>query len=146
MDLADPEDIKVTVNDAGGTVLVHLGSSDFLERYKLYATHIGEWRHEFAKVQSVDMRYEGQIVVNPDVEKSADRANPPISGVSGMPADHPIAPKPPVQVGKSTASRGRSRDSKPAPSKESPTPRQKPGAKSQKPKTRSHKPRPASGA
>ncbi|HEY6307342.1 MAG TPA: cell division protein FtsQ/DivIB [Candidatus Angelobacter sp.] len=73
VDLSDPEDVKATVNDAGGTVLVHLGSSDFLERYKLFAAHIGEWRQQFQKVQSVDLRYEGQIVVNPDSERSGDR-------------------------------------------------------------------------
>ena len=73
-DLSDPEDVKAVVDDAGGTVLIHLGASDFLERYNLYAAHIGEWRRQFQKVQSVDLRYEGQIVVNPDgVEKSEDR-------------------------------------------------------------------------
>jgi cell division protein FtsQ len=72
VDLSDPEDVKATINDAGGTVLIHLGSSDFLDRYKLFAAHIGEWRQQFQKVQSVDLRYEGQIVVNPDGEKSGD--------------------------------------------------------------------------
>lgn len=72
VDLSDPEDVKATVNDAGGTVMIHLGSSDFLERYQLYAAHIGEWRQQFHRVQSVDLRFEGQIVVNPDGEKSGD--------------------------------------------------------------------------
>jgi cell division protein FtsQ len=72
VDLSDPEDVKATINDAGGTVLIHLGSSDFLSRYKLFAAHIGEWRQQFQKVQSVDLRYEGQIVVNPDGERSGD--------------------------------------------------------------------------
>jgi cell division protein FtsQ len=66
VDLADPEDVKVTANDAGGTMLVHLGAQDFLGRYKLYVTHIGEWRQQFQNLQSVDLRYEGQVVVNPD--------------------------------------------------------------------------------
>ena len=66
VDLSDPEDVKVTANDSGGTTLVHLGSSDFLQRYKLFVAHIGEWRQQFQNVQSVDMRYDGQIVVNPD--------------------------------------------------------------------------------
>ncbi len=81
VDLADPEDVKATVNDAGGTVLLHLGASDFQERYKLYAAHIGEWRQQFQKVQSVDLRYEGQIIVNPDIDRTApaapQRAKPP---------------------------------------------------------------------
>jgi cell division protein FtsQ len=66
VDLSDPEDVKVTANDAGGTMVVHLGAQDFLPRYKLYVTHIAEWRQQYQNVQSVDLRYEGQVVVNPD--------------------------------------------------------------------------------
>ncbi len=66
VDLSDPEDIKVTANEGGGTLLIHLGGNNFLERYKLYVSHIGEWRQQFQNLQSVDLRYEGQIIVNPD--------------------------------------------------------------------------------
>ena len=68
VDLADPEDVKVTANDGGGTMVVHLGAQDFLAHYKLYVTHIAEWRQQFPNLQSVDLRYEGQVVVNPDRE------------------------------------------------------------------------------
>jgi cell division protein FtsQ len=74
VDLSDPEDVKVTANDAGGTMVVHLGKEDFLPRYKLYVAHIAEWRQQFQNVQSVDLRYEGQVIVNPD--KPAE-TNPP---------------------------------------------------------------------
>jgi cell division protein FtsQ len=66
VDLSDPENVKVTANDPGGTMVVHLGKEDFLPRYKLYVTHIAEWRQQFQNVQSVDLRFEGQVVVNPD--------------------------------------------------------------------------------
>ena len=33
VDLSDPEDVKVTVADPEGAVLVHLGASSFLARY-----------------------------------------------------------------------------------------------------------------
>jgi cell division protein FtsQ len=66
VDLSDPENVKVTANDPGGTMVVHLGKEDFLPRYKLYVTHIAEWRQQFQNVQSVDLRYEGQVIVNPD--------------------------------------------------------------------------------
>lgn len=78
VDLSDPEDVKVTANDPGGTMVVHLGAQDFLPRYKLYVAHIAEWRQQFQNVQSVDLRYEGQVIVNPDsrdreIGKSGDR-------------------------------------------------------------------------
>jgi cell division protein FtsQ len=74
VDLSDPENVKVTANDPGGTMVVHLGKEDFLPRYKLYVSHIAEWRQQFQNVQSVDLRYEGQVIVNPD--KPAE-SNPP---------------------------------------------------------------------
>jgi cell division protein FtsQ len=66
VDLSDPEDVKVIANTTGAAVTIHLGSSDFLPRYKLYVTHIAEWRQQFQNLQSVDLRYEGQVVVNPE--------------------------------------------------------------------------------
>ncbi len=71
VDLSDPENVKVTANDPAGAVLIHLGNSDFLARYKLYVAHVGEWRQQFQDLQSVDLRYEGQIIVNPDANRLA---------------------------------------------------------------------------
>jgi cell division protein FtsQ len=73
VDLSDPQDVKATVNDAGGTVLVHLGDEHFLDRYKLFIGHIGEWRRQMQdkRVESVDLRYEGQAIVNPDMRPTA---------------------------------------------------------------------------
>ena len=70
VDLSDPENVKVTANDAGGAVVIFLGSSDFLTRFKLYTGHVAEWRQQFHNLQSVDLRYEGQIIVNPDVARA----------------------------------------------------------------------------
>jgi cell division protein FtsQ len=67
VDLSDPDDVKVLTNDPLGEVLVHLGSSNYLERYKIYVGHVQEWRQQFQKLQSVDLRYDRQIIVNPDL-------------------------------------------------------------------------------
>jgi cell division protein FtsQ len=71
VDLSDLEDVKVRVNDPAGDVLVHLGSSDYLRRYKIYVTHAQGWRQQFQKLESVDLRYDNQIIVNPDMERTA---------------------------------------------------------------------------
>src|SRR5277367_6018151 len=71
VDLTDLEDVKVRVNDAAGDVLVHLGSSDYLRRYKIYVTHAQGWRRQFQKLESVDLRYDNQIIVIPDMERTA---------------------------------------------------------------------------
>ena len=67
VDLSDPDDVKVLTNNPEGEVLVHLGSSNYLDRYKVYVEHIREWRQQFDKVESVDLRYDRQIIVNPDL-------------------------------------------------------------------------------
>ncbi len=68
VDLSDAEDVKVVASDPQGEVLVHLGSSNYLERYKVYVGHVREWRQQFNKLESVDLRYDGQIIVNPDLQ------------------------------------------------------------------------------
>ncbi len=71
VDLSDLEDLKVRVNDPAGDVLVHLGSSDYLRRYKIYVTHAQGWRQQFQKLESVDLRYDNQIIVNPEIQRTA---------------------------------------------------------------------------
>lgn len=94
VDLSDPEDVKVTANDPGGTLVVHLGKSDFLPRYKLYVGHIAEWRQQFPNLQSVDLRYEGQVVVNPDKSPESPRSpSSPKSEKQVVAAVKPVAHK-----------------------------------------------------
>ena len=68
VDVTDPEDVKVLTADPDGEVLVHLGTGNYLQRYQIYVTHVQAWRQQFAKLDSVDLRYDGQIIVNPDLE------------------------------------------------------------------------------
>jgi cell division protein FtsQ len=68
VDLTDLENLKVRVNDPAGDVLVELGSSEFLKRYKTYVSHVREWRQQFQKLESVNLRYDNQVIVNPDME------------------------------------------------------------------------------
>ncbi|HEY1528122.1 MAG TPA: FtsQ-type POTRA domain-containing protein [Candidatus Angelobacter sp.] len=88
VDLSDPENVKVTANDPGGTMVVHLGAQDFLPRYKLYVSHIGEWRQQFQNVQSVDLRYEGQVIVNPD--KTAPEKTSPLMNTDNTDRKKPV--------------------------------------------------------
>jgi cell division protein FtsQ len=77
VDLSDPEDVKVLTNDPRGEVLVHLGASGYLDRYKIYVAHVQQWRQQFDKLESVDLRYDRQIIVNPDLQGAVKQ--PPLS-------------------------------------------------------------------
>src|SRR5258708_1984902 len=68
VDLSDLENLKVRVNDPAADVLVELGSSDYLKRYKTYVSHVQDWRQQFQKLESVNLRYDNQVIVNPDME------------------------------------------------------------------------------
>jgi len=92
VDLSDPEDMKVLAADANGEALVHLGSGNYLQRYKTYVTHVQQWRQQFEKLESVDLRYEGQIIVNPD-----------LGGMARQPALTPAATKAAMAAGVKTA-------------------------------------------
>lgn len=75
VDISDPDDVKVLANNSQGEVLVHLGSSNYLDRYRIYVAHVQEWRQQFDKLESVDLRYDHQIIVNPDLQ-SAPKQSP----------------------------------------------------------------------
>ena len=75
VDVSDAEDVKVTVADPAGAVLIHLGADQFLSRFKIYLSHAGAWRQQFQKLDSVDLRYDGQIIVNPDGNQNATSRN-----------------------------------------------------------------------
>jgi cell division protein FtsQ len=74
VDLSDLEDVRVRVNDPAGDVLLHLGSSDYLKRYRIYVSHEREWRQQFQKLESVNLRYDNQVIVNPDMEAAPKQA------------------------------------------------------------------------
>jgi len=92
VDLSDSEDVKVLAADSNGEVLVHLGSGNYLQRYRTYVTHVQQWRQQFDKLESVDLRYDGQIIVNPDLE-----------GMARQPALTPAAAKMAMAAGVKTA-------------------------------------------
>ena len=88
VDLSDSEDVKVMTADSTGGVLVHLGNGNYLQRYKIYVTHVEAWRQQFEKLDSVDLRYDGQIIVNPDLQ-----------GITRQPALTPAAAKAALAAG-----------------------------------------------
>jgi len=92
VDLSDPEDVKVMTADSNGGMLVHLGNGNYLQRYKIYVTHVEAWRQQFEKLDSVDLRYDGQIIVNPDLQ-----------GIARQPALTPAAAKAALAAGVKTA-------------------------------------------
>jgi cell division protein FtsQ len=75
VDLADDHDVRATMTGFGGDasgsqadapVLVHFGDSDFAGKYQTLVEDIGQWRSKAGPVESVDLRFSGEAVVNQD--------------------------------------------------------------------------------
>jgi cell division protein FtsQ len=72
VDLSDASDVRATLtglgSDAGtaSPILVHFGDSDFGNRFHLLAGNIDQWRASAGSVDSVDLRFARQVVVNPE--------------------------------------------------------------------------------
>jgi len=77
-DLSDAADLRVTLTGLGTAsgnarpILVHFGDSDFGNRYHLLAENIDQWRASAGSVDSVDLRFARQVVVNPESKTIAD--------------------------------------------------------------------------
>ena len=71
-DLSDASDLRATLTGLGAAsgsaspILVHFGDSDFGNRYHLLAENIDQWRASAGSVDSVDLRFARQVVVNPE--------------------------------------------------------------------------------
>lgn len=77
VDLSDPSDLRATVaglpgmdkgiNSARDAILVHFGNSDFGDKFQVLLDNIGQWEAAAGRVASVDLRFEKEVVVNPEV-------------------------------------------------------------------------------
>jgi cell division protein FtsQ len=81
-DISDPADLRVTLTEMGSSasktspILVHFGDSDFGNRYHLLADNIDQWRAGAGSVDSVDLRFARQVVVNPESKMVAANFKP----------------------------------------------------------------------
>jgi len=63
VDVSNPEDVRALVASGGSDILVHFGDDQFLTRFQQFQQHLPEWKQQYPKLASADMRYEGQIVL-----------------------------------------------------------------------------------
>lgn len=77
VDLSNPEDVKALIPDGANDVLVHFGDTDFLARYQKFQQHLAEWRTQYPKLASVDLRYERQVVLEMQPGTTVSAVGPP---------------------------------------------------------------------
>jgi cell division protein FtsQ len=71
LDLSNPKDLRVVMTGLSGptdsqAVTVHFGSGEFTGKYKMLVDNFSQWQANTGRVQSIDLQYMRQVVVNPD--------------------------------------------------------------------------------
>jgi len=78
VDLADAADLRATLTGLPGfeseaPLLVRFGDRDFVNKYRLLVENADQWRERTGRIESVDLRFARQVVVNPEQESAARR-------------------------------------------------------------------------
>lgn len=76
VDLSNPNDLRVVMTGlaaGAGTqaVTIHFGQGDFVGKYHMLVDNFALWRGNAGRVQSVDLQYTRQVVVNPETSTAA---------------------------------------------------------------------------
>jgi cell division protein FtsQ len=71
VDLSVPRDLRAVMTGLASptdpqAVIVHFGSSDFSGKFKMLVDNFAQWQAHTGRVQSIDLQYTRQVVVNPD--------------------------------------------------------------------------------
>lgn len=76
VDLSNPKDLRVVMtgianpNDSQA-VTIHFGQSDFTGKYRMVVENFTQWQASNGRVQSIDLQYSRQVVLNPDTTAAA---------------------------------------------------------------------------
>ncbi len=76
LDLGNPRDLHAVLTGLGSgesaqAVTVHFGQNDFTGKYRLLVENFAQWQANAGRVQSIDLQYSRQVVVNPDTSAPA---------------------------------------------------------------------------
>jgi cell division protein FtsQ len=71
IDLASPQDLRAVMTGLSGptdqqAVTIHFGSGDFTAKYRMLAENFAQWQANAGRVQSIDLQYSRQVILNPD--------------------------------------------------------------------------------
>ncbi len=78
--LSDPNDLRVLLVEGSETVLVHFGHQDFERRFKTFATLAPKVLATNPRIDSIDLRYRNEVVVDPFEAATAPGTGGQVSG------------------------------------------------------------------
>ena len=99
-------------NNADSPILIHFGDSDFENKFLTVLNDMGQWRAGAGSVESVDLRFNGEAVVNPDPTLVAKQQEP-LAAIP-TPKAAPAARPKPAHVTSRSAKKSATKHSHPA--------------------------------
>jgi len=71
LDLSNPKDLRVVMIGLSGptdtqAVTIHFGAGEFTGKYKMLVDNFSQWQANTGRVESIDLQYMRQVVVNTD--------------------------------------------------------------------------------
>jgi cell division protein FtsQ len=123
VDLSDASDLRATISGLNGDnvfgggssnqlsdgashqsgaqtdspVLVHFGDNDFETKYRTLLDGIGQWRAKTGRVESVDLRFNGEAIVNPDSPVISQPAPRTVAAARPAPKPATVAARKPTK-------------------------------------------------
>jgi cell division protein FtsQ len=104
VDLSDANDLIATIDglsrpaadsrgQGDGPIVVHFGNTDFGGKYATLVDHIAQWSATAGRIESVDLRFSREAVVNPEMAAVSQQvqplpAQPPVEANPGRPPRH----------------------------------------------------------
>lgn len=76
VDLSNPKDLRAVMTGLASAadtqaVTVHFGSDDFTGKYRMLVDNFAQWQANAGRIQSLDLQYSRQVVVNSDTSTSS---------------------------------------------------------------------------
>jgi cell division protein FtsQ len=71
IDLANSRDLRAVMTGLSGptdqqAVTIHFGGGDFTGKYRMLVENFSQWQASAGRVQSIDLQYSRQVILNPD--------------------------------------------------------------------------------
>ena len=78
VDFSNPKDLRAVMTGFPGTTLsqavtIHFGQDDFVAKYRMLVENFAQWQANAGCVQSVDLQFARQVVLNPDASACGGR-------------------------------------------------------------------------
>lgn len=78
VELGNPKDLRVVMSGLSNpsdpqAVLIHFGGGDFTSKFRMLVDNFSQWQASSGRVQSIDLQYARQVVINPEGSTAARR-------------------------------------------------------------------------